>query len=87
MFDVKYVYCKLQIKRKLQPQQLQNLQVTHLMHIYMDTGQYGFIRFSIRYHIIHFQDNAVNDVYPWTLDDGFAPSKDKGAACSKICVT
>ena len=46
-----------------------------------------FIHFSIRYHIIHFQDNAVNDVYPWTLDDGFAPSKDKGAACSKICVT
>ena len=47
----------------------------------------NFIHFSIRYHIIHFQDNAVNDAYPWTLDDGFAPSKDKGVVCSKISVT
>ena len=85
MFDVKYVYCKLQIKRKLQPQQLQNLQVTHLMHIYMDTGQYGFIRFSIRYHIIHFQDNAGNDVGV-TMDDTIVP-EDKGVVCLKISVT
>ena len=86
MFDVEYVYCKLQIKRKLQPQQLQNLQVTHLTHMYIYIHKVtGFIRFSIMYHIIHFQDNAGNDVGV-TMDDTIVP-EDKGVVCLKISVT
>ena len=50
-------------------------------------GSSYFIHFSISYQIVDFQDNAVNDVCPWTLDDGFAPSEDKGVVCSKISVT
>ena len=44
-----------------------------------------FIHFSIRYHIIHFQDNAGNDVGV-TMDDTIVP-EDKGVVCLKISVT